>query len=116
MTLNASAARSASVFTLPVEGALFITAIKISADSSLLFLLLIDPPSLVGSGVEIASYREGGSPLLPWERHHDTRAGRGLGWDLIDAPHGGPAIAPGDDKRPSTHPHERDHVRRAIPH
>ena len=65
MTLYAAAARSASSLTLPVDCALSIRATRMSAAISLAVLLVMDSPSLVGSGVEIASYREGGSSFAP---------------------------------------------------
>ena len=64
-TLYASAARSASACTLPDDDALSIRATRMSAAISLAVLLVMDSPSLVGSGVEIASYREGGSSFAP---------------------------------------------------
>ena len=69
-TLYASAARSASALTLPDDGVFSISATKMSAAISPVVLLLMDSPSLVGSGVEIASYREGGILLC-------AREGRG---------------------------------------
>lgn len=64
-TLYASAARSASALTLPDDGVFSISATKMSAAISPVVLLVMDSPSLVGSGVEIASYREGGSSFAP---------------------------------------------------
>jgi len=125
MTLYASAAFLASALRSPDEGTFAISAARMSAEISLEVLLLMDSPSLVGCGVEIASYREGasahtashGSALASGEGHnHAHRTGRHrLALLPLQRSYVGLSPRPYEGKAPPTGPDHLDDVSVGIP-